>query len=46
MRGISPLDEYEIGHDLEKVKKLSGSKFGDIDDEELKENLLEEKVIK
>tara|TARA_B110000285_G_C14960190_1_gene531271 strand:+ start:468 stop:587 length:120 start_codon:yes stop_codon:yes gene_type:complete len=39
VRGISPLDEYEIGHDLEKVKKLLGSKFVGIDDEELKENL-------
>ena len=38
VRGISPLDEYVIGHDLEKVKTLVSSKLEDGDDEESKED--------
>jgi vacuolar-type H+-ATPase subunit C/Vma6 len=42
VRGISPLEEYEIGHDFENVKKLLGSKYGVSHSEELKENLIED----
>jgi OTU domain-containing protein 3 len=41
VKGISPLDEYVIGHDIDKVKKLVGDKGGDDegdDEEEKKED--------
>lgn len=45
-KGISPLEEFEIGHDLDKVKKMLGSKIGALDDEEVKETFLEDQMIK
>ena len=49
IKGVCPLEEYEIGHDLEKLKKRLGPKYGGSEEErkeELKENILEAKIIK
>ena len=49
IKGVCPLEEYEIGHDLEKLKKHLGPKYGGSDEEgneELKENILEAKIVK